>query len=197
MSKRKQHPQEASDTAGYYVKRGFAFIVDWYFSSVLINLLVRLSLMITGWGSGKGEIVTYDARTKTLVIFISLVVAFLYYVLIPWRSEGQGTVMMKVLKLRVLSADGNLASFQQHFIRYFVGCFLLQGVLFSSFNSILQVISHNLSQDIRKFMDPLIGGVGIFFVLLSLYLGYRDKAHHRMLQDRIAGTILIEQEEGK
>lgn len=183
---------EEGSKSGYFMKRVFAFMIDWYFSSVLLNLLIRIILITTKLGTNDGSVISYNLETQLVLILSSIFIAFIYFVYIPFKSKNTGTVMMKLLRLEIVNLDDSKPSFKTLFIRFFLGCFLLQGSLYSSFNTIVQTISKSIGTRKLNQIDYIISISMILIVLYSIFISIKDKKYNQTIHDKISKTYVKE-----
>ncbi|MDO5048065.1 MAG: RDD family protein [Anaerococcus sp.] len=182
-----------SDTRyGYFAKRVFAFAVDWYISSVILNLIIRLLLIFTGFGSKDGSIISYNLPSNLILIGSSLLVAFIYYVYIPYKSKKTATIMMKVMGLEIVSLNDSKPSLNSLLNRFFIGSFFLQGILYSSFNTIIQTLSEVLSNKYLSIIDFLISVPMLILVIYSSIKAIKDRRLNQTIQGKISNTYVIE-----
>lgn len=190
MSKNSKIKIEDNSRSEYFIKRVFAFMIDWYISSVLLNLAIRLSLIFTGLGDEYGAIIENSNKTDTIIIALSFLIVFIYYVLIPYKSKTTSTLMNKVMKLEIVNMDGSKPSLKTLTYRYFVGCFLLQGILYSPFNTIIQTIFRNTEYSRTKTFDIVLASIMALIVAYSCFKSLKDKKTHQTLHDMISNTYV-------
>lgn len=190
MSKKSKIKIEDNIRSEYFIKRVFAFMIDWYISSVLLNLAIRLSLIFTGLGDEYGAIIENSNKADTIIIALSFLIVFIYYVLIPYKSKTTSTLMNKVMKLEIVNMDGSKPSLKTLTYRYFVGCFLLQGILYSPFNTIIQTIFRNTEYSRTKTFDIVLASIMALIVAYSCFKSLKDKKTHQTLHDMISNTYV-------
>ena len=91
-----------------FLKRFFAFIIDWFF---LIILIMMLDASIGRMG-------------MNVVNFRFIIAIFLYFVLLPSIYHGC-TLGKRFLNMKIVTTDGEPAKWYQYMIRYFVLYFFL------------------------------------------------------------------------
>lgn len=183
---------KSENRAGYFVKRVFAFAVDWYFSSVLLNLFMRLVFIWTNKSDKMGNIVKHDNVTNIISIIVPLIVAFIYYVYIPYKSKRAQTLMMKAVRIELVNEDNTKPQFLTLFMRFLIGCFILQGILFSSFNVILRTILRIFSIENVEKIDKIIAIPMFILIGISVIMSIRDKKRNQTLQDKMFSTYVKE-----
>ena len=189
---RKVSSVKSDNRVGYFVKRVFAFAVDWYISSVLLNLVIRLIFIWTNKGDKSGNIVTYDSVTNAISIIVPLSIAFIYYVYLPSKSEKSQTLMMKAVRLEIVNEDNTKISFLTLFKRFFIGCFILQGILYNSFNVILRTILRILSVENIESIDKIIAIPMFIIIGISVIMSLRDSKKNQTLHDKLFSTYVKE-----
>lgn len=190
MSKKSKIKIEDDSSLEYFIKRVFAYMIDWYLCSVLLNLVIRLSLIFTGLGDEYGAITDSNSKVNAIIITLSFVIAFIYYVLIPYKSKTTSTLMNKVMKLEIVNMDGSKPSLKTLSKRYFIGCFLLQGILYSPFNTIIQTIFKNIDHSGTKTFDIILASVMTLIIIYSCYKSIKDRKTHQTLHDSISNTYV-------
>lgn len=193
MSKNKKKTNiENKSRSVYFTKRIFAFLVDWYVSAVILNLFTRIALINLKLGNEYGDIKEFTNEAGIVIISLALVVSFIYYVLIPHLGKKSQTILMKLSKIEIVDMGGNKPSFISLLKRYYLGSFVIQGVLYSSFDAVVQTIAKMSGiQDLSKF-DYFIAIPTIIVIAISCWMAYKDKKYSQTLQDKIAKTKVIE-----
>lgn len=190
MSKKSKIKIEEDTKTEYFIKRVFAYMIDWYISAVFLNLAIRLSLIFTGLGDEYGALVTRSNKADAIIIVMSLIIAFIYYVLIPYTSKTTSTIMNKVMKFEIVNMDGSKPSLLTLTKRYFLGCFLLQGILYSPFNTIIQTIFQHINYSGTKSFDIILASAMTLIIAYSSYMALKDKNTHQTVQDKISNTYV-------
>ena len=190
MSKKSKIKIEEDTKTEYFIKRVFACMIDWYISAVFLNLAIRLGLIFTGLGDEYGALVTRSNKADAIIIVMSLIIAFIYYVLIPYTSKTTSTIMNKVMKFEIVNMDGSKPSLLTLTKRYFLGCFLLQGILYSPFNTIIQTIFQHINHSGTKSFDIILASAMTLIIAYSSYIALKDKNTHQTVQDKISNTYV-------
>lgn len=162
----------------YVVRRVFAFGVDWYLSSILINLMTNAFSHFTS-----GEYSVHIA-----LVLGSLTVAFLYYVLVPrkvWRGQ---TLMMRAMNLTIVDVDGKDVSMLRMFLRFFVGCLIIEGAFYITSVNIRSVLMIMYPNDIWKTMSLIVNITSIIGVA-SILLNWKK---FRLLHDLLFKTKVVD-----
>lgn len=175
---------------GYLVKRGFAFAIDWYLSSLLFNVISGLiTLAIKGSFLSLTPDEYVSNNLEWVLVFSALLASFLYYVYYPFKNSGQ-TLMFKTMKLKIVKNNGEM-ELADYFKRFYLGCFILQAVIYSSASFILQMILFILFKGENVIIDNIIFGLYLSVILFSIFFIFRDK-DSRGIHDIIAGSKVID-----
>ena len=170
-----------------------AAFVDMIFLSIITTIFVALYYLFTldfdnllesfiassAYGEeGYTNFITYS-------VLVELVLGTVYFVIIPWKWNGQ-TLAKKLLKIKAINEYGENPTLWQHFVRgiqnwtaYF-GIFMIIGA-FSSEEAFL-VIS--------MIIGFLIGG-GYYIALLIAFIMILSKEDGRGLHDLLSGTRVV------
>lgn len=171
------------NTLGYLIKRFFAFGVDWYLSSVLINLI----------SNALEHFVPQNENGVYLSLIIaSVLVSFLYFVLIPAKVWKGQTPLMKLLQLKVVDKDGNDPALGALFFRYFVGCLIFEGTFYIPSVNIRTVMILTILKNHEMLSQVIVWAITISSIL-GLVIALLDrKKEFRFIHDRISHTKVIE-----
>ncbi|MGB4984177.1 MAG: RDD family protein [Erysipelotrichaceae bacterium] len=167
---------------GFLIKRFIAFAADWYFSSILINLLTNILGSIFG-----SDLIQMYWNLGISSILISLI----YFVLIPLLVFKGQTLFMRVLQVKIISDSGDNISFISLFVRYFFGCCVLEGSIYIPSVNIRSI----LILTVFKGYGDIVNVVTIFIhviTVLSVLCIFIDRKQYRMLHDRVSGTYVID-----
>lgn len=167
---------------GYFVRRFFAFGADWYLSAVLINLL----------SNGIEKILPFEeSKVYLSLLFGTLIISFVYFVLVPafvWKGQ---TLMMRAMQMKVVGEDGNAPKLLTLFFRYFIGCLILEGAFYIPSVNIRTVLILTVLQN-QKMLSQGIAWAVFISSIIGLILGVSDWKEHKFLHDRISRTKVVE-----
>ncbi len=170
------------NTWAYYVRRLITFGLDWYISSLLINWSANgLSYLLGGVSA------IYIALLLT-----SILISFLYYVIIPLYVFPKQTLMMHMTHLYIEDERGEV-HLGELVLRSFVGCFLLEGAFYIPSTNIRYLIYRLWLLEYA----PLYNGVTLLFNIvsvLSLISILFDQKHMLLLHDRLSHTKVVFEE---
>ncbi len=185
--------QQASNVSK--TKRLMAYIIDFYLGS-----LILLFPMVYIWmlkmhdldSISKLNIWTFadnfNKSTTISVGVIGIILACLYYWLIPYFCDGQ-SLGKKIMKIKVVALNNQKATLLQLFIREIIGIIILEGYLYSVSGMIRNIISIAFKINLTG-----IGSyIAIFFTIGSIVLLFMAKSQ-RMLHDYLAKTKVINKE---
>ena len=168
-------------TFAYLVRRFFAFGADWYISAILINLLAN----------GISKLLPIEHSIHVAIIISSLVVSYLYFVLVPIKVWKGQTLMKRMMYLKVISDNDSCLNVCKLIVRYFVGCLILEGVIFipsSNIRSALLLIVPSLEGLLVMVNYAMMATSGLSLVMMLI-----DYKHNfRMLHDRISHTKVVD-----
>ena len=165
-------------TFAYVVRRVFAFGTDWYISAVLINLMTNAI----------GHFTSGEYSVHIALAIASLLVAFLYYVLVPLKVWKGQTLMMRAMHLKTVDIHENEISFPRRFLRFFVGCLLIGGAFYIpsvNIRSVLMIMYPNEAWKLFTLLINVLSALDLGFILLK----WRD---FRLLHDLIFQTKVID-----
>ena len=165
-------------TFAYAVRRVFAFGTDWYISAVLINLMTNAI----------GHFTSGEYSVHIALAIASLLVAFVYYVLVPLKVWKGQTLMMRAMHLKTVDTKGNELSFQRTFLRFFIGCLLIGGAFYIpsvNIRSVLMLIYPNEAWKLFALLINVLSALDLGFILLQ----WRD---FRLLHDLIFQTKVVD-----
>ncbi len=113
---------------------------------------------------------------------LTLLVLFLYYVLLPLKTKGQ-TLGKKMFKIKIVATKGELTK-----LKLLARASLVNGLLFTALSILLLYTSTGLSYFM---LVSIIGLVQILFILINvLILAFREK--NKTIHDKISYTNVLE-----
>lgn len=170
------------------LKRLIAFVLDWYFASVVLNLGSRVLAISLSVGGENGQVINYTSTYLLLEMLLCLVVSFVYFVLIPFLLKKAQTPMMALLGLQIVTIQTNKPSLFTLVKRFYLGSFLLQGYLNSQFSLFLfnwrRLLANYDTQLLANFF-VIVSGVSL---IISAYIAAKSDDFSRSLQDYLADT---------
>ena len=166
-------------TFAYLVRRFFSFGADWYITGMLINLFTNLITMIP----------MFKDSVYACLIILSFVIPFIYYVIVPYKMNGQ-TLMNRAMAVRIVKDDGSQLKISDLFIRYFVGCLILEGAFFIPSVNIRTILIITVFK--KASFTSLITTIINVISLISVSSVIFDLKKFKILHDRISNTIMID-----
>lgn len=169
-------------------KRFFAFIIDWYLSSLLGSIPVVILQSV----QGKDLIILNQLEGLSLpfawiACILTMGCHFLYYCYFPYRCVNKRqpiqTVGMRLMHLQLLTAEESLVSLGTLTVRHMLLFIVLQGYLTSSsvyLVSLLQMLT-------GLYIVPYAQSFYYITVLISIALYFFSKKK-QFLHDRLTNT---------
>lgn len=166
----------------YFIKRVFAFMVDWYLTAVLSYLLFNLinSLIL------KDKMIK-DTNSLLFILCTFLATCFTF-VYIPLKRAKNQTIMQKVLHLELVALDGSKLKVRAYLIRFLIGSLLLESAFYllseKTINYLMKVFINKNEQSYIAYFLVALSLIGILSALL-------DKRNNQTFHDRISGSKVI------
>lgn len=166
-------------------RRVCAFLIDWYVGSLATALPIAVVAMSLGLEMTDQNVLEYAEPHGLVAGLAGILAGFIYNALVPLVTDGQ-TLGKRLMKLRIVSADGDSATPLQLVLRQGLGLILLEQDAVGTGTVVQQVLSLTLGSTV----SVVSGWVGLALTLVSfaLCLVRKDK---RALHDLIAGTRLV------
>lgn len=174
----------ANSRFGYLIRRCFAFGLDWYLVALCSNLLILLLQSIVG-----EVILSYQGIVLVGSVFLA---SFLYYILIPsivWKGQ---TLMQRAMQVKVVHDDGTDVTLVTLMKRFFIGCLVFEGALYSATTITLNVVIVTYFMNIAQQVDFVCGGLLAISTVLSLIIASRDINNSKCFHDHFAHTKVID-----
>lgn len=165
-------------------KRGIAFFIDWYIGSVLVSFPVIVVLDKINPGQDPVlELRSLPFDMAVIACLSALIVALIYYVLIPYKWNGQ-TLGKKIMKLKISERNKTKVSFLALLKRQVLGIMLVEGSLFSITPLIWQVIFYQHAS-YQQTLTWVYYGLSLISVILVLFT-----KNKRAIHDYISNTTV-------
>ncbi|MCI5773169.1 MAG: RDD family protein [Erysipelotrichaceae bacterium] len=166
------------------IKRALAFGIDWYLGSVLIALpVMSLYYIVKPNDPYVMNLQNFTWLQALSVALISLMVALIYYVYIPYKTDGQ-TLGKKIMKLRIVAINGERLSFKGIMLRQLLGVMLIEGSLYAITPLLWQVIFYQSAHACQ-----IITWIYYAITIISIAMVIIGK-NHRAIHDHIGATIV-------
>lgn len=168
-------------------KRFMAYLFDWYIGALLTGLPISfISLKLNGH-MRQQNLLEFPAPLDWIAGILALVIAFIYFIVVPaWLFSGQ-TIGKRIFKLKVVNQQFENVSFKELFIRNGLGIIVIEGALVSASTVWHQLLSKMTGIDfVTIFMYISFGMTG--FSLLLMFLKREQRAFH----DYLSYTQVVE-----
>lgn len=177
--KRKSQVQQAS-----LWKRGLAYAIDWYISSVLISIpVMMMHKHMFSTPSYIMNLQVFPFINACFLLFVCIGITFLYFIWIPYRYNGK-TLGKKIMGIKIIKISNEKLTLSCLCLRYFIAGMLVEGSLYAITPLILQVVFYNYSQIIQY----IVYGYYIITLVSIGCLVFRKKAIH----DMFAKTMIVQ-----
>lgn len=165
-------------TFAYVVRRVFAFGADWYISAVLINLMTNAF----------GHFIGGEYSVHIALLLASLLISFLYYVLVPCKVWKGQTLMMRAMHIKIVDIDGSDIDMMRMFLRFFVGCLIIEGAFYIPSVNIRSVLTIMYPHSLWSTVTFVINASSLLG-LCAVCLNWRE---FRLLHDLLFKTKVID-----
>lgn len=129
-----------------HIRRFVAFAIDWYLGSMLVSLPVSIAYyQYFPQQSTVLDIRVLPFTSACITMMASLVIACLYYVVLPYRMRGQ-TLGKKLMKLRITEKGKQQISWRALCIRQIIGIILIEGSVYTISPLIYQLVCFGADQ---------------------------------------------------
>lgn len=175
-----------------FLRRGVAYAIDWYLSSVLTSLpLIVIYTNFLGHSDYVVSIGNNDAQNLFEFAFpynyiggiLGILFALLYIVIIPlWAWRGQ-TLGKKLMRFKIVSDSGTDVSTSALCIRQIIGILLIEGSIITASSLLHQMLSIATGFDIVQ----IYSFVGLVITAISIVVMFIIPKQ-KMLHDFLAKT---------
>lgn len=167
------------------IQRAMAFAIDWYVGGVLVSLPVIAILFKVNPGQDAVlELRSLPFKWALLALGLAFIVAFLFYVYLPYRWKGQ-TLGKRWVKIKITDINGCDISFSKVIKRQVIGIFLIEGSMLSITPLIWQVVFYG-----QAYLQQRLTWIYYVLTLVSVLLLFISKKRI-MLHDAIAKTRVL------
>lgn len=169
------------------IRRFGAYFIDWYLVMVIMNvfLLVAAYVVTGSLYVGSLPLVFFKPELRLPLLGILIAIEFVFYVCVPrfvWRGQ---TIGKRLLRLRVVSLQGNDAGIVRLAVRDMVGVVLLEGCFSPLSNYVRNYLMLFVGRDVIEYTVWFSWAAGAVSILVLLV------TKRRMLHDFIAGTAVV------
>lgn len=172
----------------YIGKRFMAYIIDWYFGSVVAMIPFLVIAMANN--VAYNDVLNLAQYTMTEIItgvLISLVSSFLYFFILPWKIYPGQTIGKKIMKLKITNDKNEELTTTNLFIRQIICIWFVEISLHSIGGILLNTLVNIIPVDILFVIKDINIWVVVFSAIMLL-ITYR----HISLHDWIAKTKVID-----
>lgn len=125
-----------------YIKRFFAFVIDWYLGSMLVSFPVSIAY----YRFFPQQATVLDLRVlplgiACLTLMASVLIALWFYVMLPYQWNGQ-TLGKKLMKLRIIEKGKTQITWKALLLRQLLGIILIEGSVYAISPMIYQMICY-------------------------------------------------------
>lgn len=171
-----------------YVKRFFAYLVDYYVGLLCCSFpIVMANGILNQSDHMQMNLFLFDGITFYIIGIISLVVGYWFYIYIPmfvWKGQTLGK---RMFHFKMLRCDGKEITWKELWIRYFIGFTLIEESFLPSSSIVRQMLTKLTG---FNFVDTFIYlGLGISIVSCIIMLFSKNR---QMLHDRFANTLVVQ-----
>lgn len=147
-TKKKYHERSSDVQNAGWIRRFLAYFIDWYIGFVFTILPIAMMYgMLYGSKDMISSVIVFakkDASMAMLAGGLAMLFAFFYYVIVPWKLwEGQ-TVGKRLMKIKIVSNDGEKANLWQLFLRHMIGMLLVEGGIIGATTVLREMIAVGL-----------------------------------------------------
>lgn len=167
------------------MRRGVAFLIDWYAGSLVTALPIASIAMQLGRDMSDQDILGFPAPSGLVAGVLGILFGIAYYALVPALMGGQ-TLGKRLLGVRIVSRRGGPVPPIRIVGRQIVGLMVVEGAAVGTSTVIWQTASLLAGADI---VVPALA-VGTVTTLASLCVCALN-AGHRALHDLLFGTVVV------
>lgn len=172
-------------------KRFVAFAIDWFLGYLCIAApvaviwlnqtknLEELAMNITELGNELGF------TMALLAAILSIIAAILYFVIVPWKNDGQ-TIGKRVMGIKMVKIDGSPVDLKTICVRQILGIFIIEGYLCNVSEFVRQLLLLQGWDSVYM----VVSFVAIGISAISIFVGYKFDSH-RLIHDYLAKTKVI------
>ncbi|MBP2058219.1 putative RDD family membrane protein YckC [Lactobacillus colini] len=176
----------------YSSKRIVAAVIDWFTAGIICSLPLVLAFaffnkkavalvsfyQIESSGIGKAAVI--------VLLMISLVLTFVYYVIIPYRVFPGQTLGKHIMNLKIVHLNGSSLNLKYYFIRNFLILNLIEGAATFTSNY-FRVLTSTIS---RNYIDNYVAFFWNILTLLSIVLVFMT-SKHLSIHDYISKSTVV------
>lgn len=173
-------------------KRFIAYVIDWFIGSLVITFPLAIYYLAKTSDIEGVSLVTinlihtlYGNKITFFIGLQSFALGLLYYVYIPYKTNGQ-TLGKKVMNLKIVRIDKKQLDFKTLFIRQFLVIICLETYLYTLSSIILFLLSIITAQTLLMYYYSMGTVISIISCLLVVFT-----KNHLAIHDYIAKTEVV------
>lgn len=175
-------------------KRFVAFAVDWFVG--YLCFAAPIAFIWKNQVPGSDDLVTNINVLATklgpmygyIAVALALLIAIIYYVVLPWRMNGQ-TPGKRLMGIKIVKVNDEPVDLKTLIMRQVVGIMIVEGYVYS----ISEMMRQLMGIADLKYMYIFFSAAAVVLTGLSIFISVKFDSH-RMLHDYIAKTKVVDAE---
>ena len=169
------------------IKRGIAFLVDWYISTLLAGIPILYMYSVQSGNTDVPESLNQFAGNLGIIAgLIGIIIITIYYVIVPLKIRKGQTLGKSILGIKVVQNDGSEITTRSRITREILGVMLVEAGLVSSskyLREIFLIVGFNSLYRILAIVAMIIPFISILIMVFS--------KESKMIHDIIGGTKVV------
>lgn len=169
------------------IKRGIAFLVDWYISTLLAGIPILYMYSVQSGNTDVPESLNQFAGNLGIIAgLIGIIIITIYYVIVPLKIRKGQTLGKSILGIKVVQNDGSEITTRSIIKREILGAMLVEAGLVSSskyLREIFLIVGFNSLYRILAIVAMIIPFISILIMVFS--------KESKMIHDIIGGTKVV------
>lgn len=166
-------------------KRFLSFIIDWYLGSVICVIpIMCLYYFINPVKNPIMDLRRFPFYWALLGGILSLMVAIIYYVIIPMYFDGQ-TLGKKLCGIKIVTSNNEKVTLNCLVKRQFLGIILVEGSFYLITTFIFQILFYNHA-NYQQFLTWIYYGISIISIIFCIF-----SKNHQSIHDKLANTVVV------
>lgn len=193
MGKKKYYRTPLNDVN--WLKRLFAYVLDYYFGLLICSLPIVLANGILNH-SDKMQTNLYLFENQPVALYIvaafSFLLGYVYYIHIPLRIWNGQTVAKKLFHFKIVKDNGDPVNLKTLVLRHVLGMMLIEGAVLCCTSILAQLLSFTFA---INFIDSWLHVGMVVTIISGVWMLLNNQ--HKMFHDYIAKTIVTSDSYGK
>ena len=175
-----------------FAKRFIAYLIDWFLGGVIGGFpAVCIYAMVTDSSDMLGSLYDIPAKGYSeywsyLMGSLSLIVAFIYFVVIPLKKYPGQTIGKKIMNIKIMRIDGKQLDLKTLFIRQVLGLMILEGTAVAVSTYLLQMLTLLTKTYVENYTMFVIYALTIASTSLVFLTPSSRSLHDYMAKTRVA-----------